>query len=248
MAESYPLSVIVVCKNPGRALQAALESVWNQRDVSVDLVVVDGSSTDGSREWLDGQRTRISTLISESDTGVYDAMNKGIAAAKGEWIFFLGSDDRLANDSVLSSALIEMKHTKACVLAGEAVYADGRIYRLRPQAHPIVRNFVHHQAAFYHRTSFEKNGNFDTSLALLADYDLNVRLWRNRVSFAPIPLRIAICGTGGVSDRGSWRGYREEIIVRHRYFPSYRCYMWDAVSVLRFLRKQMVRRSSSSHG
>ena len=75
----------------------------------------------------------------------------------------------------------------------------------------------------------------------MADYEFNVRLWKNRVRFKPIPLRIAACGTGGLSDSGRWRGYREEIAVRHRYFSFGRCLGWDALSVVRFLRKQLLR-------
>jgi hypothetical protein len=106
---------------------------------------------------------------------------------------------------------------------------------------PLARNFVHHQATLYRRALFTENGNFDVSLAVMADYEFNVRLWKNRVRFKPIPLRIAACGTGGVSDRGGWRGYREEITVRHRYFLWWRCAWWDAGSVARFLRKKFLR-------
>jgi hypothetical protein len=127
------------------------------------------------------------------------------------------------------------------VVAGEAAYDDGRIYKLRAQVNPVARNFVHHQAAFYRRALFEENGGFDTSLAIMADYEFNVRLWKNRVRFKPIPLRIAACGTGGLSDGGGWRGYREEITVRHRYFSPGRCLGWDALSVVRYLRKKIVR-------
>src|SRR6185312_9288122 len=77
------ISVIVVCRNPGPRLRAALESVWNQRGTQAELVVVDGASTDGTREWLEQQRSRLGTLISENDSGVYEAMNKGLAAARG---------------------------------------------------------------------------------------------------------------------------------------------------------------------
>ena len=240
MSAAPTLSVVIPCKNPGAPLRAALASVWAQQGAAVELIVIDGGSTDGSREWLESHRGKIATLISEPDSGIYDAMNKGIAAAHGDWVLFLGADDRLVGDRVLSEALNWTKKTEAGVVAGEAAYDDGRIYRMRSNVNPLARNFVHHQATLYRRSLFTENGNFDVSLAVMADYEFNVRLWKNRVRFKPIPLRLAACGTGGVSDRGGWRGYREEFTVRHRYFAWWRCAWWDAGSVARFLRKKFL--------
>ncbi|MEJ1973264.1 MAG: glycosyltransferase [Lacunisphaera sp.] len=96
------ISIIVVCRNPGRRLETALGGVWAQQGMTPELVVIDGASTDGSREWLEARRSRIGALVSEPDGGIYDAMNKGIARATGDWILFLGADDRLADDTVLA--------------------------------------------------------------------------------------------------------------------------------------------------
>ena len=241
MSAAPALSVILVCKNPGPRLQAALASVWAQLHIHPEIIVIDGGSTDGSREWLTAQRARLTTLVSEPDAGLYPAMNQGIALATGAWILFLGADDRLVGDMVLSEALNWMNKTEAGVAAGEVAYDDGRIYKLRSNVNPCARNFVHHQGTFYRRSLFAENDAFDTSLAVMADYEFNVRLWKNRVRFKPIPLRIAACGTGGLSDSGRWRGYREEIAVRHRYFSFGRCLVWDALSVIRYVRKKIVR-------
>jgi putative colanic acid biosynthesis glycosyltransferase len=241
MSAASALSVILVCKNPGPRLQAALASVWAQLHVNPEIIVIDGASTDGTREWLTAQRARLTTLVSAPDAGIYHAMNQGIALATGAWILFLGADDRLVGDLVLSEALNWMNKTEAGVAAGEVAYDDGRIYKLRSNVNPCARNFVHHQGTFYRRSLFAENDAFDTSLAVMADYEFNVRLWKNRVRFKPIPLRIAACGTGGVSDAGAWRGYREEITVRHRYFSFGRCLGWDALSVVRYVRKKIVR-------
>jgi len=240
MSVTPPVSVIVVCKNPGAHLAVTLESLWTQRDVQPELIVIDGGSNDGSREWLESHRSRIDVLVSGPDAGVYDAMNKGIAAARGDWVLFLGADDRLCGDRVLSETLNWAKKTEAGVVAGEAAYDDGRIYRMRSHVNPVARNFVHHQSALYRRSLFEENGPFDCALTVMADYDFNLRLWKNRVRFKPIPVRVAACGVRGLSDSGAWRGYREEIAVRHRYFSVARCVPWDALSAARWLRKKIV--------
>jgi putative colanic acid biosynthesis glycosyltransferase len=235
------ISVIVVCQNPGPRLRDALASIWAQSGPPPELIVIDGASTDGTREWIETQRARLAALVSEPDTGVYDAMNKGLALAHGEWVLFLGADDRLAGDHVLREAGPLLTGSGAGVAAGEAIYDDGRIYRLAAHVHPIARNFVHHQAAFYRRALFPEHGAFDATLAIMADYEFNLRLWEKGVRFAPLPLRIAVCGTQGLSDSGRWRGYAEEIRVRHRYFPSWKCWFWDGLSGVRFLRKKLLR-------
>ena len=235
------ISVIIVCKNPGLRLQAALKSVWDQQNASHEIVVVDGASTDGTREWLEALRDRLAALVSEPDAGVYAAMNKGVRLARGTWILFLGADDRLASADVLATAAAHLDARAAAVFSGEAAYDDGRIYRLADPLQPAARNFVHHQATFYYHDCFSAGG-YDESLGFQADYDLNLRLWRAHQRFAALPARVAECASGGLSDAGRWANYREEIVVRHRYFPGWRCWRWDVFSLARFGRKQYIHR------
>ncbi len=234
------LSVVVACRNPGPQLRTALDSVWQQRDAEGELVVVDGASTDGTRAWLETQRTRLDALISEPDRGVYDAMNKGVAVARGEWVLFLGADDRL-QAGALAALTPLLRSADAGVVVGEAVYDDGRIYRLGETSSAVRRNFVHHQAACYRRTLFTTHGHFEAGLRIMADYEFNLRLLKAGVKFQSVPTRLAACGSGGLSDAGGWTGYREEIAVRHRHFPAWQCWPWDLGSVVRYLRKQLVR-------
>ncbi len=235
-----PVSVILVCRNPGLRLRAALESVWTQPDGTCEIIVIDGTSTDGSREWLESQRARLGALVMEPDHGVYDAMNKGVAAAHGEWVLFLGADDRL-HAGALSGIVPVLQSSQAGVVVGEAAYDDGRVYRLGAPAAAVRRNFVHHQAACYRRNLFAAHGPFEASLRIMADYDFNLRLLLAGVRFESAPVRIAACGSGGLSDAGGWTGYREEIAVRHRHFSAWQCWLWDLGSVGRYLRKRMVR-------
>ena len=80
-------------------------------------------------------------------------------------------------------------------------------------------------------------------IGVMGDYELNLRLWRRAVPFEPLPLRVAHCGAGGLSDAGCWRGYREEVAARHRHFNPITCLPWDALTLARFARKQLVRRT-----
>jgi putative colanic acid biosynthesis glycosyltransferase len=238
----------VVCKNPGPRLATALNSVWEQRGTPPELIVIDGGSTDGTREWLEQHRPRVACLVSGPDQGIYAAMNRGLAAARGDWVLFLGADDRLASEIVLAEVAVQLGQTAGSIVVGEIAYEDGRVYHLASSPRPLARNFVHHQGAFYRRSLFAENGEFDASLRVMADYDFNLRLWKKHVRFKPFALCVARCGAGGVSDRGAWRGYREEIRVRHRHFSAWRCWGWDLLTVLRWLRKKIVVSFSPHHG
>lgn len=241
------VSVILVCRNPGPALRTALGSVWSQAGGDHEVVVVDGASTDGTREWLATEATRLGAWCSEPDGGVYDAMNKALRLAQGEWVLFLGADDRLANSGVLSAVQGILQSPTGDLVVGEAAYDDGRIYVPGALGSAVQRNFVHHQAAFYRRGLFAKHGGFDPSLPTRADYEFNLRLLKAGAVFQAIPLRIATCGSGGLSDSGRWSGYREEITARHRHFPAWQCWFWDFGSFVRFLRKKIIR-AFSTHG
>ncbi|HEX2862523.1 MAG TPA: glycosyltransferase family 2 protein [Lacunisphaera sp.] len=242
---SVPLiSVVLVCRNPGPRVRDALASVRPQEPAGVEMVVIDGASTDGTREWLGSQRAWLGALVSEPDAGVYDAMNKGIAAARGEWVLFLGADDRL-RDGSLTEIAPQLRQSAAGVVIGEAAYDDGRPYPFAGVDAAIRRNFIHHQAACYRRSLFATHGGFETALRIMADYEFNLRLLAAGVRFQSVPTRVALCGHGGLSDGGGWRVYREEIAVRHRYFPAWRCWLWDVAAIVRWLRKCVVRMNRS---
>ncbi|HVU26043.1 MAG TPA: glycosyltransferase family 2 protein [Opitutus sp.] len=240
-APAPAVSVIVACKNPGSRLATALESVWAQLQVQTELIVIDGVSTDGTREWLEARRDRVTALVSEPDRGLFDALNKGLALARGDWVLFLGADDRLVGDMILSEVLNWARRTEAGVVVGEIAYHDGRICKLSRRVQPLARNFVRRPGAFYRRSLFTEGHAFDPSLAFMADYDLNLRLWKGHVRFKPTPLRIAACGAGGFVDSGRWRACREEIVVRHRYTAAWRCWFWDACSLARWLGRAIIR-------
>lgn len=234
------ISFILVCRNPGPRVREALASIWAQQEADLETVVIDGASTDGTREWLDTQRSRLGTLVSEPDTGVYEAMNKGITAARGDWVLFLGADDRLAAPDVFIQVADPLRRTATGIVAGTARFTDGRLYAPQPAA-AIRRNFLHHQATFYRRRLFATHGVFDPQLRMQADYDLNLRWVRAGVELAALPHLIAHCGTGGLSDGGAWQNYHEEIAVRHRHFPAWQCWSWNLASLARYARKRLLR-------
>jgi hypothetical protein len=208
MSTAPSLSVIVVCPDRGPRTEATLASIAQQRFVQPEVIVVDRHA-------------------GESDAV---AWNAGLVQAQGDWVLLLRAGDRLVGDVILSEALNWLRKTEAGIAAGEMAYDSGRIVKLRSHVNPLAQNWVGPAATFYRRSLFAENGDFETSLATMADYEFHLRVWKNRVRFKPIPLRIAAADS---EPRFDLAACREQIRVRHRYYPAWRCGWWDVRSVLR---------------
>ncbi len=233
MSAPPSLSVIVPCLAPDPRPPGALASIWEQRWAAPELIVVDCGPTGGPPPWFEENRARITTRVTAPGATLYDALNQGVEAARGDWLLFLGARDRLVGDMVLSETLNWMKKTEAGVVAGEAASDDGRLAKFRSRVNPIAGEFVPASATFFRRSLFTENGAFDPTLGSMAGYEFTLRLWKNRVRFKPIPLRIAACAPAGAF---TWQDAREEIRVRHRYYAAWHCWPWDLRSLLRAVR------------
>jgi len=233
-------SIVIACRNAAPTLGRALESIDAQTECDREVIVIDGASTDGTSVILAKRRPLISHLVSESDDGVYAAMNKGARLAAGTWLLFLGADDVLAGPDTLVRVRAAIGPASAGVFCGEAAYDDGRVWPAPVAPRVRFRNFLHHQACFYHRSCFALGG-YDESLRVQADYEFNLRQWHAGVRPVPMPVRVATCASGGLSDSGAWANYRDEIAARHRHFPAWQCWGWDAIAVARFLARKLRR-------
>ena len=117
-------------------LTDCLNSVASQSHNNIEHVVIDGASTDGTLSLLNSKKDQLSILVSESDDGIYDAMNKGIKIAKGDIIGFLNSDDFYANNEVISKVVSEFKKEPSL----DACYAD-LIYVNQNNINKVIRYF-----------------------------------------------------------------------------------------------------------
>ncbi|HVU32602.1 MAG TPA: glycosyltransferase [Opitutaceae bacterium] len=234
MTTAPAISVVVAGSGAGtKSLPETLASIRSQKAVATELIVVDDGANGERRAWLADRRDAL-TLVEAPSAGTrFEEWNAGLAAARAEWILLLGTDDRLVGDMALSELLNWAARTEAGVVSGEVAYDNGRIERMRSRVNPVAGNFLPTSGALYRRSLFAENGGFDPAFVTMADYDFHARLWKNRVRFKPIPLRVVAAGGSGLRERMTWRGGREEIAVRHRYFSPWRCGAWDLRSLLR---------------
>jgi glycosyltransferase involved in cell wall biosynthesis len=190
------VSVVTVCRNAAETVEACVASVLGQAWPAIDYVVVDGASTDGTLAILERHRAGIATLLSEPDRGIYDAMNKGLARATGEFVLFLNADDRFAGPGAVADAMAAIARApRADVYYGSLELRHGED-RMRHDPVPpdraaedLVLGCLPHQATFARRAVFDRTGPFDLRWRRHADYD-----WWLKVLADPT-LRVERIGT-----------------------------------------------------
>lgn len=171
-ADPVSLTIVVPHLNSGGEIVDALGSVPERGNVEV--LVIDGQSTDGSIAAVEARRWQSVRVHVEPPRGVYAAMNQGIEHARGTWIYFMGADDRLHPHLDFDALLARLAATQADVLYGD-VEMNGQRMHGEFDLEKLSRSTIPHQAMFFRRSSFERFGTFDTTYAVKADYALNIR-------------------------------------------------------------------------
>lgn len=194
------ISIIIVVFNGAKTLSQAIDSVLGQTYNSVELIVVDGGSTDGTLDVLKKYKAENVSWKSEPDKGIYDAMNKGIKMAKGEWLYFLGADDTFYNKDILHKIFSNPQNIDCDFLYGN-VYslAIKRKYDGPFDENRILFQNICHQAVFYKKEIFESTGFYNDSYKTFADWDLNIRCFFNpKIRIKYIDFVIANFAAGGL--------------------------------------------------
>ena len=169
------LSIITINYNNLLGLQKTVESVTDQTWQEFEYIVIDGGSIDGSGIYLESQTDKITYWVSEPDTGIYNAMNKGIAKATGEYLLFLNSGDHF-NDSLSLQKVAKHLVNEGIIYFNIDVIANGSSYVLENPA-AMSFSYLHnnlpcHQCTFIHQSVFERVGYYDESLKIVADWKL----------------------------------------------------------------------------
>jgi glycosyltransferase involved in cell wall biosynthesis len=181
------ISVVTVCFNAAKSIERTIQSVMSQQDADIEYVVVDGASTDGTMAIVNRYANRISTIVSEKDGGIFDAMNKGIGLATGDVVYFLNADDAFADPRVLADVgRAFMEDPSRTFVYGNVILEDEPGGRLRFPASAFkkrsVSEFLHnsfcHQAVFVRRSLFSHLGTFDKAYKYSADYEWIIRAFK----------------------------------------------------------------------
>ncbi len=229
------VSVVTVVYNGERHLEQAIRSVLSQRYDNVEYIVVDGGSTDGTLDIIRAHEDRIDLWVSETDRGIYDAMNKGIRLATGDLVGLLNSDDRYCDGALEEAARLHAEGKgRDRVIAGKWSIVLDRL-NLCIEATPSLRFRAGmplcHQAMFVPRSAYASVGLYDESYRYAADLDMVLRLYRSGVPFVFSDKVLARFLASGISDRRYRESVREAsgIIRKHlpyRTYAAYRVVRW----------------------
>ena len=200
------ISIIIPTYRAANTLSTALNSIIEQKYAHFEIIIVDAASDDETLCIADSFKDKHSDIkiISEPDKGVYDAMNKGIKMAKGEWVYFIGADDYFFNDRVLTDIFLAPNVSKYHVIYG-SVYSPvlGEKYDGEFDKTKIANKNICHQSIFYRRDLFKRLGDFNTNYKIFADWEFNLR-WFNRKSVKRkyVDITIAFFASDGLSSFG----------------------------------------------
>jgi len=180
------ITVIMAVRNSEKHIEGTILSVTNQTYDNVEFIVIDGGSVDKTMEIVNRHKNRIDYWISEPDKGIYDAWNKGMKRANGEWIAFLGAGDVFSPNAIeLYLNSIADSNTTLDLISSRINLIDpnGRSLRLwgKPFAWKAFKKAMEfaHVGAFHHRSLFERYGLFDISYKSAGDYEFFMRCGRH---------------------------------------------------------------------
>lgn len=169
------VSVITVCYNAVATIENTILSVLRQTYNEIEYIVVDGGSKDGTVDIINKYKNRISCFISERDRGIYDAMNKGIAAATGDWIIFRNSGDYFADENVIKNVFMDPVPDDVIILHGDCRKFDKYGYidcqpPIQQKGYSPKCIPVFHPSSFI-RSSYHKEHPFDLQYRSSSDFD-----------------------------------------------------------------------------
>ncbi len=201
-------------------MQKTVESIQNQTFKSFEVHIVDGDSNQQTKDFLHTLKAPF-FFTTEKDDGIYDAMNKGVKRSKGDWFLFLGAGDFFPKATILEQVHANIEEPFQ-LLFGNVNYVisfkNHKTYELFTSTFTSklwLKNTLHHQSAFYHKSLFYNN-TYNTSYKILADYDFNIRLFKQKIKAKPISIVVANCAPDGVSKNYTWKLYKEELLLKLR--------------------------------
>jgi GT2 family glycosyltransferase len=226
------ISFVVATLNSKDRLAGLVRCFQALATIDAELVVVDGGSADGTAEWLAREvparpESRI-VWQSMPDAGIADAWNKGVVLSSGQWLLFLGADDRLSSAQDLRSVIESLRSVPDAVMAVampvEIVSPSGTLLTtLRPQlgspaAFPVTSSLPH-QGVFHRRDMWRRLGPFDTSFEIASDYEFLLRAWASGLKIitlesAPPPVQMCF---GGLSKQSPLRNLAEFRAIHRAY-------------------------------
>ena len=205
------ISIITITYNSAKTVQRTLESVQSQTYTDIEHIIVDGASTDGTKQLIEAyakQHTNV-RWISEKDKGIYDALNKGIKLATGDIIGFLHSDDMLYSADSIGQIAAAFEDKNVDVVYGDLQYCSGGKVVRRWKSNDFNPRALKygwmppHPTVYVRREVYQQVGEYDEWFRISADYDMMLRIFSAHYHTCYIPEVLVSMETGGASNRNT---------------------------------------------
>lgn len=203
------ISIITINYNDALGIEKTIKSVLNQTFSDFEYIVIDGNSTDGSKDVVLKYQDKLAYWVSEPDSGIYNAMNKGINAAKGDYLLFVNSGDVLVDDAAILNICSEKLNEDIvafdCFLERNNKIMGRRTHIEQPTLFYVYKNGLKHQSTFIRRTLFEKMGHYEEKYEIAGDYEFWIRCFLEpSVTSKGVTIPISIYKLGGISEIVGW--------------------------------------------
>lgn len=202
-------SIIVVTLNNAKGLECTLENIQQLDYAQKEVIVIDGASNDNTADVVSNHKDIVTTFISEKDSGIYNAMNKGLKLASGDYIVYMNAGDKFADADVLS---LVSSYDGDIILGCDEYGGKVRMVKEHMTLYDILTIGIYHQAVYYRKEILQKYG-FDETYKIIADLKSVVEpLAKDKISITSITKVLAICESGGIS-KHNWK---DSIIEKQR--------------------------------
>ena len=216
------LSVITVCYNEKHRLERTIKSVAAQDYPEIEHIIIDGGSSDGSIDIINSHAQSNCKWISEKDNGVYDAMNKGIDLASGDWINFLNAGDCYHNDNIVKKVLSSKKPDTNLIYGDTYLFSSKHEPIRRLNAEILTRKTIRKGMIVCHQAIFVKKDimpKYNLSFKLLADYSWLIDIMKNNnVNLVYINIPVVNYELGGLSQKRFINNFIEHLSISSKEF------------------------------
>jgi len=217
------LSIITINKNNVTGLEKTIQSVVCQTSDDFEYIIIDGASDDGSVEIIQKYENNINFWVSESDTGIYNAMNKGIRKAHGKFCLFLNSGDWLISPETLDNVFKEIKGNSSDIFYSDVILSDGRTkhFQKLETIYHLLATRLNHQNAIIRRSLFFEHLFYNEELCISSDWEFFLNEFSNYKSvFHKLKTNISVYDIQGISNQNEKRN-AEDFIVYHNVFGDF---------------------------
>jgi glycosyltransferase involved in cell wall biosynthesis len=225
---SIKISIITVTLNNLSGLIKTFNSIQKQRSNTIEYVIVDGISNDGTVEFLKSNSEFINQWVSEKDSGIYDAMNKGALLSSGEYMLFLNSGDELCDDAIeiffekINFEYADIYYGQIFLNRGGLDLKNNKFELLVPEHLKLRNNMsIFHPSTLISKNYFIQIGMYDVNLRLAADYKFFLKSYLNNCTFSYINKPLVVFEHGGFSSANPYLSLRENIKIKYEIFPIY---------------------------